>query len=63
MSKDLTAYQLLSSNFSGPPEVHTMSDEDEMRAYLGPNHPDLDGYGETIVDLENDLKDLGVMER
>ena len=62
MSKDLTASQLLSNNLMGAPEVYTMSDEDEIKTYQ-PGFNGEDGLGETLVDLEEDLKDLGVMER
>lgn len=59
MSRDYVTYQSLSSS-NVPPEVVTMSDEDEIKTYNGEFVP---GYGEIIVDLEEDLKDLGVMER
>lgn len=59
MSRDYVTYQSLSSAVL-PPEVVTMSDEDEIKTYRSGYEP---GYGEVIVDLEEDLKDLGVMER
>lgn len=63
MSKDLTAYQLLSNNLMGEPGVYTMTDEDEISTYQAGYGGEDGGVGETLVDLTEDLKELGVMER
>lgn len=56
MSQALTA---VSTSTSDPAEGKGMSDEEELRRFAATYHETV-GLGETIVDISDDLKELGI---